>query len=297
MDRAIIIGAFGFLGFSVCQAMLDEGIEVNAISVSDEPDLLTEEKRMEIGRNANFFEDEKWIINGENEREKIPIIIPICDYYIQEKESLLFENPFLKEELVTLSPEYYSVTLLLPEQLIREDASNQQQLVRFQNRLNEKGFSLTEVLVPTLFGPWQPEVCYFQQMISLEGKRMETPTLNPRESLKDAVYITDAASVVMGLLDEAQPGKYMILSGKEDSWFTCLDVIYNSFFISKDIPDKGLGWLSDIQTMIKSSETLEEPRMVGDDYNRIYVQEPMDLLSGLEEQRKEYFRLLKEKLD
>lgn len=297
MDKAIIIGAFGFLGFSVCQAMLDEGVEVNAISVCEESDFFTEEKRMEIGRNANFIENEKWLGNGDSHSETVPIIIPVCDFYIQGKESTLLETHFLKEELVSLSPKRYSVTLLLPEQLEREDSSIYQEVVKLKTRLNERGFSLQEVLVPTLYGPWQPEECYFQQMLALGRECVVAPTLNPRESVTDAVYITDAASEVMRLLEEAQVGKYIIRSGKEDSWFTCLEMIHNRLSLSEDFAEGNKEWLKEIKRLINASEALEDSRLVKDEYNRIYVQAPMDIRSGLEEQWKEYFRLLQEKQD
>ncbi len=295
MDRAIIIGAFGFVGFSVCQALLDEGIEVIAISVSEEPDLFTEEKRMEIGRNANFIEEERWLGDGENASEITPVIIPVYDYYIQEKESLLLEHPFLKEGLESLSPEVYSVTLLLPEQLGRGGASNDQEVIQLKNRLYEKGFSLKEILVPTLYGPRQPEVCYFQQMMAIEGGEKKVPTLNSRESVQDAIYITDATSEVIRLLEEAPAGKYIIRSAKDDSWLACLELIQNKLMLSADFAERNKEWLNDIKSKINSSEAREESQLLSNEINRILVQEPMDIPSGLKEQRKEYFRLLQEK--
>ena len=56
MKKAVIFGAYHFLGFLICSALLEEGEEIIGITY---PDLVVEdldEKRMEIGRNANFSE-------------------------------------------------------------------------------------------------------------------------------------------------------------------------------------------------------------------------------------------------
>jgi nucleoside-diphosphate-sugar epimerase len=285
MNRAIIIGAFGFLGYSICQAMLDEGIEVEAISVGEEPDFFIEEKRMEIGRNANFLEDEIRQHHEEKLESLIPVIIPFCDFYILEKENLLFENHFIKEELFSLSPEKYSILLLLPEQLEYEGSPELEPLVKFKKNLGKKGFLLKEVLVPTLFGPWQPDGCFFQQILSLDENAVKVPALNPRESTSDAIYIADAAIVIRGLLDEDQAGKYVIRSGVTNSWYNCLKNIYENRLNAKEQERK---WINDFKNMMKSRLSLDQTQKLSKDYHRVYVKKPTEIFEGLEQQWKQY---------
>jgi hypothetical protein len=298
MDRAIIIGAFGFLGHSVCRAMLDEGIEVNAISVDEKYDHFIEEKRMEIGRNANLLEDEVPERTEHKGEAPMPVIIPFSDYYMMEKEEVLFENQFVQEKLFTLPPENHPITLLLPEQLECEGSFIIEPLVKLKEEISKKGFLLKEVLVPTLYGPWQPEGCFFQQVLSLEEKAVDVPALNPRESTSDAIYVGDAASVVLDLLEEAQGGKYVIRSGEKNSWCKCLKRITDRLLKSEKISEVDRKWINDdLKNLIKSKLSLEKVRKLSRDYHRVYIEAPMDPLEGLEHQWKQYLRILKGKQD
>ncbi|WP_035209289.1 hypothetical protein [Mesobacillus boroniphilus] len=57
MERATILGIYDFIGYSLCRHMLDLGFEIDGIHQSGNiDDYFTEEKRLEIGRNANFSE-------------------------------------------------------------------------------------------------------------------------------------------------------------------------------------------------------------------------------------------------
>jgi hypothetical protein len=286
MDKAIIIGAFGFLGYSVCRAMLDEGIEVNAIPVGKELDNVIEEKRMEIGRNANFLEDEL-LINEDKIEAPIPVIIPFCDFYLLEMEELVFEHHFLQEELLSLTPGNHPIILLLPEQLGYEGSSEIEPLTKLKQTLSKKGFLLKEVLVPTLYGPWQPENCFFQQLLSLGEDTITVPTLNIRESTSDAIYVADAASMVRDLLEEGQEGKYVLRSGETNSWRKCLESIYDSLLTSK-YPGKAE---NNLENMINLSSPLDQVQKLGGAYQVVYVKEPMDILAGLEKQRNHYLRV------
>jgi hypothetical protein len=289
MNKAIIIGAFGFLGYSVCRAMLDEGIEVNAIPVGKELDNVTEEKRMEIGRNANFLEDQLLI---EDKREApIPVIIPFCDFYMLEMEELLFEHHFLQEELLSLTPENHPIILLLPEQLGYGGSPEIEPLAKLKQNLTKKGFLLKEVLVPTLYGPWQPEGCFFQQLLSLGEDTITVPTLNIRECTSDAIYVADAASVVRGLLEEGHEGKYVLRSGETNSWRNCLKSIYDSLLTSKYPGKEKRPWETNLENMKNMSSPLNQVQKLSGAYQEVYVKEPMDILEGLKKQRNHYLRV------
>ncbi|WP_404331212.1 hypothetical protein [Mesobacillus maritimus] len=297
MDRAIIIGTFGFLGYSICRAMLDEGVEVNAIPVGEEPDCFIEEKRMEIGRNANFCEEEVRILNEWKGEALIPVIIPFFDFYLMGMEEKLFENYFLQEELFSLPPEKFPIILLIPEQLEYDGTSKFEPLVNLKQNLTKKGFLLKEVLVPTLYGPWQPEGCFFQQILSLGVEAVTFPSLNSRESTSDAIYVADAATIVRDLLEEARSGKYVMRSGKKSGWCKCLESIYYTLLKSKELGEEKKSWENELKNMMKLRAPLNQEQKLSEDYRRVYVQKPMDTLEGLEQQRKQYLRLLKGKHD
>jgi len=296
MDKAIIIGGFGFLGYSVCRAMLDEGIEVNAISVGKEFDKVIEEKRMQIGRNANFLEDEL-LINEDKIGAPNPVIIPLCDFYMLEKEDLLFEHPFLQEGLLSLPPENHPIIFLLPEQLGYEGTYEFEPLAKLRQNLSTKGFLLKEVLVPTLYGPWQPEGCFFQQLLSLGKDTMTIPTLNIRECTSDAIYVADAASLVRDLLEEGQEGKFVLRSGENNSWRKCLISIYDSLLNSKYLSKEEGKYLTYLESIKNLSSPLDQVQKLSRDYHVIYVKEPMGILEGLEKQRNHHLRISSGKQD
>lgn len=56
MKKAIVFGAYQFLGFHICGALLEEGEEIIGVSFPNIHVDDIEDKRMEIGRNANFSE-------------------------------------------------------------------------------------------------------------------------------------------------------------------------------------------------------------------------------------------------
>ena len=55
MDKAIIVGVYEFIGFHLCEALLQEGIEVYGVDLPiDTSDHVVNEKRILIGINSNF---------------------------------------------------------------------------------------------------------------------------------------------------------------------------------------------------------------------------------------------------
>ncbi|MEK1831512.1 NAD-dependent epimerase/dehydratase family protein [Priestia megaterium] len=60
MGNVVVIGANRFIGFHLCMAFLDEGIEVKGYthSAHKEEDDLQEEMKFFLGRNANYASTE-----------------------------------------------------------------------------------------------------------------------------------------------------------------------------------------------------------------------------------------------
>jgi hypothetical protein len=56
MDKAIIFGMFDFVNFHVGKTLLNNGIEVKAVNIEEIGNIqFLEEKRFEVGRNANLL--------------------------------------------------------------------------------------------------------------------------------------------------------------------------------------------------------------------------------------------------
>src|SRR3954447_19141238 len=57
MDKAIIFGIYDFVSFHMGRTLLNKGLEVIGVHIEENSETSSfEEKRMEIGRNANFRE-------------------------------------------------------------------------------------------------------------------------------------------------------------------------------------------------------------------------------------------------
>lgn len=221
MDRAILFGTFEFLGYSLCKALLDDGIQVNGFSIKGLEDSFIDEKRMEIGRNANFIENQIEL-EGKGNEDKIPFIISVYDLFYRNNEQAIMENKFFCDLIRKLKPKDCSVSLLLPEQYFLDSGEHYEPIDQLIGFLDKNGHSYQEIYLPALYGPWQPKEYFFQQLFSYIRKPIKFPTINNRESLTDAIYIDDAAQAVRKILGEE---RVMIKSGIENSWFTCLDTI------------------------------------------------------------------------
>lgn len=276
MDRVILFGPFEFLGFGLCQTLLDKGIEVNAISISDEDDdPFTEEKRMEIGRNANFVErslDEKL---DDDIIETTPLIIPFYDFYMRKTEKDLMSRP-IEAFLQRLQPSQVSVTILLPKQFEYENPPGEIE-DDFRGFLKQKGFTFHELYLPTIYGPWQPKEYFFQQLLFPD--RTETPTLSSRETVCDAIFIEDAVSAMVQLITE-KDGKYLIKSEEQNNWFTCLE----NLFEMKAMEEREFIY----EQIDRNSSHIEKNEKMRENIKKVIIKKTTEPSKGLELQQRQY---------
>ncbi|MFC0417302.1 hypothetical protein ACFFHH_17985 [Cytobacillus solani] len=101
MDRAVIIGTYESLGFRFCTSLLEEGYEVTGIHYRNMDEELVEEKRMEIGRNANFQEvlQMEWLPPAEIQEQTL-IIIDFNYFYLRKPGCSLEISEHLEKFLV-----------------------------------------------------------------------------------------------------------------------------------------------------------------------------------------------------
>lgn len=101
MDRAVIIGIYESLGFHFCTSLLEEGYEVTGIQYRNMDEELVEQKRMEIGRNANFQEVllKDWLPSAEIQEQTL-IIIDFDFFYLRQSSQAIEISKYLQQFFV-----------------------------------------------------------------------------------------------------------------------------------------------------------------------------------------------------
>ncbi|MBM4764239.1 hypothetical protein [Bacillus sp. B15-48] len=293
MERVILFQPYEFLSYSICKLLLDEGIQVKTITSSINDDLLfTSEKRMEIGRNANFYEndfDNDWTELTEDDQERIPVIIPIYDLFMKKEEMKLVANKDFLPFLDKLKPEFFPITLLLPEQYAytpNRDGESIEQLTEF---LFEKNYSCQEIYLPTLYGPWQPEEYYFQQLLFPSNDKCSLPKLNKREAVTDAIFIDDGAQEVFQLLGKGA-GKYLLRSGMNQGWFQCVEEILADKRIHEreDINEIKSQWENQLEILKQKEANTGKLLQANKCLNTIFVKKSIESIKGIALQQKQF---------
>lgn len=220
MERATILGIYDFIGYSLCRHMLDLGVEIDGIHQSGNiDDYLTEEKRLEIGRNANFTEFcvEDW----EAERAEGFLFVTLFESLQTRKgtndllEALLskLENRHLKK---------LPTAVILPAFFAEENMNFRESETKINRYINNRESTLLTIYLPTIYGPWQPEECLFQQAIahsSNNGRKI--PDISKWEWTHDCLYIDDAVKTIKEMAESGQQGQYILASGEQDKWLHC----------------------------------------------------------------------------
>ncbi|WLR53852.1 hypothetical protein LC048_15205 [Mesobacillus subterraneus] len=222
MERATILGIYDFIGYSLCRHMLDLGVEVDGIHQSGKiDDYFTEEKRLEIGRNANFSE------------------ISLKDWEAEQSEGFLFvtlfeslqtrngTNDLLKALLSKLEERHLKklpTAVILPAYCAEENTDIREAETKISSSISNWKSTLLTIYLPTIYGPWQPEECFFQQALSqssLNGRNV--PPISKWEWTHDCLYIDDAVKMIMEMAESGQQVQYILSSGEQDRWLQCAE--------------------------------------------------------------------------
>jgi hypothetical protein len=227
MDKAVIFDVYNFVSFHLCKALLDNGIEVEGIYVETNiNDDFSDEKRLEIGRNANFNES---LFNDWSNRDKVEgnmtIICSVYDIYMTFNESILKKKAVANEFINSLkkqSDNIEQLVLLVPRQLMTGEAENEAILIMndFIKRAEEVTGKIQLHYLPSIYGPWQPSTFVFQHTIlSKMNKQGEFRGL--REETMDALYIDDTVLTLIDLIENNDAGRYYLESEQENQWDFC----------------------------------------------------------------------------
>lgn len=219
MERTAILGVYDFIAYSLCKYMLNDGVEIEGVHISSKhDDYFTEEKRMEIGRNANFSEIsfKEWQTAGTNEH----MIISLYEHFHQDGTIEHYMKGIINK-LENMERKSQTLIMILPAQLAlkyEKLTDSQLDLLRFIEKMN---ISVLQIYLPTIYGPWQPEEYFFQQSLNyLEGES-SIPVIAKWEWTHDALYIEDAVETIMDLAESGKEGKYFFASGKTNLWRSC----------------------------------------------------------------------------
>ncbi|MBT2729289.1 hypothetical protein J7E63_20565 [Bacillus sp. ISL-75] len=224
MDKAIIFGMFDFVGFHVGKNLLNKGIEVNGVHIDefDNIDFL-DEKRLEVGRNANFLE--KSLFELENSpREDISntrLIFSIYDLFMLKKEQILQNEEVIKPiiQYIEDNNKNANIVFILPIQMLTRTFRGKE-IEGFLSRINGLVKNTQILYLPAIYGPWQPLTFLFQQAIVSKFKKTDI-THEEREWISDVIFVDDAIESILEIIEKGKPGSYLIESGSDDQWFRC----------------------------------------------------------------------------
>lgn len=227
MDKAVIFQVFDFVSFHICKTLLDKGFTVTGIHLPETEQMSEqEEKRLEIGRNANFSEQElsEWKVKTERTTTKQVVFLSIYDLFMLQQESF-FQKEMAEREIlghIEQNPYAMDVVLLFPMQMLR--ANENHGFADFLNQVNQLPNKSQIVYLPTIYGPWQPPVFLFHQKI-ISAKQHFNLSISDREWTEDAIYVEDAVESIIEVVETKKSGSYLLESGENNYWDLCADYL------------------------------------------------------------------------
>ncbi len=223
MDKAVIFSVYDFVSFHVCKELLNKGLEVNGLLIEDEADFpFLDEKRLEVGRNANFIElsHQEWGNMFVQDTSKTALIFSIYDLYMLRKDLI-----FQKEEIVNpiirfIERHNNELTLIffLPIQAIQ--SNEEKEIIGLLSQAKRLAESMQIFYLPSLYGPWQPSAFLFHQALvsSICGTEIKR---DDREWTEDTLFIDDVVESITDIMMTGESGSYLLESGKKNYWELC----------------------------------------------------------------------------
>ncbi|WHY78968.1 hypothetical protein QNH20_07495 [Neobacillus sp. WH10] len=223
MDKAIIFGIYNFISFHACKALLNRGVEVIGVQFgeSDKSPFL-EEKRLEVGRNANFSERSlsEWENRREEESAQTTLILSIYDLYMLNIETILQKEKITRAiiQFIKESKNNTNVAFILPIQML--SAEQDKAIGALLERAKGCGKNTQMFYLPAIYGPWQPPTFLFHQAILAAFQKSEI-LKDEREWTGDVLYVDDAIETIIKTIETDNPGGFILESGKKNYWAEC----------------------------------------------------------------------------
>lgn len=224
MDKVSMIGGYGFVDFNLCKNLLENGYEVNVFLFDRIIGENIEEKRMQIGRNANFNE---YLLNeweGKTAEDAYStIILSLYDLFMEYKENILLKNDRNKQKLLQQISKCNRIVLLVPIQVLLVDMKYKK-MKEFIGLLEGLHAGIQIFYLPTIYGPWQPATFLFQKSLLSDGGVSEDG-IPQREWRNDAIFIEDVLEPILITVETGVEGHYLLESGISDRWNECADFL------------------------------------------------------------------------
>ncbi len=203
MDKAVIVGVYGFIGYQLCESLLHEGVEVYGVHIpTDTTEAIVDEKRLLIGRNSNFTEvDETYLTTLDCLEENNFIFYDYYSFYMARKEDI-----FIQKVQSCLQRKHDSVAILPIQKLgIDDDDDQVQNLLQCKYRF----------FLPSIYGPWQPSTYFFSKALSQpNGDHL----LEIREWTNDILYVEDAVRSILKEIEANNLNSILLKSNIENHW-------------------------------------------------------------------------------
>ncbi|PLS02938.1 hypothetical protein [Neobacillus cucumis] len=226
MDKAIIFGMYDFISFHIGSMLLNKGLEVIGIHIDQSSHTpFLEEKRLEVGRNANYKEIALSALDDYSEKDtaNTTFILSLYDLYVLNKEVILQRDSVIKslQQYIKRNKQVTQIVCILPIQLL--EPNKEQTLETIMNQVNDLEKCNTFFYLPAVYGPWQPSVFMFQQALNAKFDQGEIRA-DKREWTGDILFVDDAVGEIVELIEHANTEhnlNYLIESGQENYWFQC----------------------------------------------------------------------------
>lgn len=238
MDKVILYGTYEFINFALCKRFLDEGFEVVGIHLAtDHANSIIEEKRLEIGRNANFSEElmEMLSINKILSPNSM-LILSVYDYYVSENDHQLLDVFQLIYHLMQTGQQFtypLNITVFMPITLLvykekRFIKKINRAFTNFHHYCNKQNWTLTRFYLPTVYGPWQPKDFLFHQAIKnsfVGAEKAQQLSISDREYTKDAIYIDDVVEKILEIIQTDESKSLLLKSELNNHWDICAKAV------------------------------------------------------------------------
>lgn len=225
MDKVIILGTYGFVGYSICMKLLEEGLEVEGYRLDQgESEEFIESKKLMIGRNSNFKECllEEDFLSMEPKQDLV-ILISYYDLFHTVSEKELVNHPFLKlniEQSLRKLPNVKIVCLFPNEFMNSIPSPFQKQILS----LEKEHVPFQSIFLPTIYGPWQPETFLFQQYFLKIG-HVDNLQIDERECTTDALYIDDVVESLITFIISKETSNIVLQNEDPNMWLKCAEYL------------------------------------------------------------------------
>jgi len=163
MKKNIVFGVYQFLGFHICNYLLESGYEVVGSDWLESESENVEEKKQAFGRNANFSSHSgEWL-----ENDKITMYICLYDYLdnpsfsLKQLEELLACIDCIVEKC---NHDGMQMVVFLPEHL---DSSMKHSIDEWKLQSGRESM-IRSIHLSELYGPWIPSYKFIQKIVKQE---------------------------------------------------------------------------------------------------------------------------------